>query len=358
MSRYFPSPESQDGWQWLNSSDDVRQHAGMDADKLKQLFELQMLLYGSYSSAIVIIRNGYLVREHYTFMGLPTSRFDVWSCTKSFTGIAWGLLLDDSREGRLPNGKQVNLDSPAYAYIPDGHPLSDPRKETITIRHLLTMTSGIPGETMGIYGVPTSTGKGAFEHALGQCANRYGKWVDKLVAEPGTVWDYSDTAMAHLSLIFTYITGEKMHDYMQKRIFQPIGIEQASWDVMGGAGFIGPHTNAHIGLHISARELARFGYLLLHQGQWDGEQLIPTWWIEMATQSSQAQNPEYGYTFWVNTKGTRWRGLPTDMFALEGYNSNRCYVIPSLDLVVVRVGSGPPRWNESDFISGVVDAII
>ena len=329
----------------------------MDVHKLDQLFELQSFLFGSDSWGIVVIRNGYLVREHHTFMGLATSRFDIWSCTKSFTGMAWGLLLDDSRKGLLPDGKRVDLDSPAYAFLPEGHPLSDRRKEAITVRHLLTMTSGIPGEAMGLYGIPTATGDGPFEHALGLCANRYGKWADKLAAEPGTKWDYSDPAMAHLSLIFANIMGQEMHDYLRERIFDPIGIEEASWDVVGGAGLIGPHTSAHIGLHISARELARFGYLALHQGAWNGKQLIPQWWLALATRSSQELNPEYGYTCWVNTGGTRWPGLPTDMFAFEGYKSNRCYVIPSLDLVVARVGSGPPRWNEPDFISAIAAAI-
>ena len=357
VNPYYPPPQGQGGWRWLDTADEVRSHAGMDADKLDQLFELQHLLFGGFAWGIVIIRHGYLVREHYTFMGLVTSRFDIWSCTKPFTGTAWGLLLDDSGEGRLPDGQQVELDSPAYSYLPQGHPLSDPRKEYISIRHLLTMTSGIAGEAQGLYGVTTTTGQGPFEHALGQCANRYGKRTDQLISEAGTIWDYSDPAIAHLSLIFKQIAGQEMHEYMQSRIFDKIGIEQASWDVLGGNGFIGPHTTAHVGMHISARELARFGYLLLHQGMWNSEQLIPQWWMELATQSSQDLNPDYGYTFWVNTNGSHWKGLPTDMFALEGYNTNRCYVIPSLDLVVVRIGAGPSRWNEPDFISGVVSAI-
>ena len=61
--------------------------------------------------------------------------------------------------------------------------------------------------------------------------------------------------------------------------------------------------------------------------------------------------------WWVNSKGTRWPGLPKDMFALEGYNSNRCYVVPSKDLVVVRVGAGSNQWNEQSLISGVLEAI-
>ncbi len=355
---YYPPPESKGGWRYTQTPEEVRSLAGMDPDKLDLVRQRQGFLYGGDSWGIVIIRHGYLVREFYTFNVLVPTRFDIWSGTKSFTGTAWGLLLDDSRQGRLPNGLQVDLDTPAYAHIPEGHPLTDPRKERITVRHLLTMTSGIPGEREGVIGIPTATGDGPFEHALGRCPNRYGRWADKLTAEPGTRWDYSDPAFAHLSLAFFHIMGREMSDYLQERVFEPIGIEQLSWDVQGGSGSIGPHTNAHTGIHISARELARFGYLMLRKGVWEGRPLIPEWWIDLATKSSQDLNPNYGYTWWVNTQGTQWPGLPRDAFALMGYRPNRCYIIPSLDLVVARVASGPPTWDEPGMIGRIVDAIV
>jgi len=220
------------------------------------------------------------------------------------------------------------------------------------------MTSGIPGERMGLIGMPTATGYGPFDHALGLCPNRFGRWADKISSEPGTQWDYSDPAFAHLSLIFSNVMGQEMNEYLKERIFDPIGMENLSWDVQGGSGFIGPHTNAHTGIHISARELARFGYLMLRGGVWNGKQLIPKWWMELATKTSQDLNPSYGYTWWANTKGASWPGIPEDAFALVGYRSNKCYIIPSLDIVVARVGSGPPTWSEPGLIGGVVDAII
>ena len=76
-----------------------------------------------------------------------------------------------------------------------------------------------------------------------------------------------------------------------------------SWDRQGGSGHIGPHTNAHSGLHLSARDFARLGYLLAHDGKWQDKQIVPQAWIQTATQSSQQLNPSYGYTFWVNTDG-------------------------------------------------------
>jgi CubicO group peptidase (beta-lactamase class C family) len=356
IERYYPPPESKGGWRWLTGPEAIRDQAGMDSAKLDQAIQTQEWLYGGDSWGIVIIRHGYLVREHYTFNVLIPTRFDVWSCTKTFTGTAWGLLLDDSRTGRL--SVDVSLDSPAYNFIPEGLPLSDPAKARITVRHLLTMTSGIKGERWGIAATPTITGEGPLEHALGRCPNRYGKSVARLAGEPGAVWDYSDPAFSHLALMFTHLTGRQMSDYLQERIFTPVGIEGFSWDVHGGSGSLGPVTNAHTGAHISAREMARFGYLALHGGTWEAQRLVPAWWMELATQTSQELNPAYGYTWWVNTRSARWPGLPTDMFALEGYRANRCYIIPSLDLVVARVGSGPATWDEGGLIGSLLTAIL
>ncbi len=348
---YYPPPAAAGDWRWL-PPDDVREIAGIDAEQLERVFALQRHLFGSFAWGAVVIRHGWLVCERYSFMSQPTSRFDIWSCTKSFTSTAWGMLLHDDG---APAG--IHLDSPAYDLLPAGQPLTDPRKRQITIRHLLTMTSGIPGEGAGIFGVTPATGDGAFEQAFGFHENRYGQSAATLAAAPGQHWDYSDPAFAHLSPLFAAVTDAEIRDFMRERLFQPIGITEASWDLLGGGGFLGPHTCPHVGLHISARELARFGYLLLRGGEWKGAQLIPPAWLDLATRPSQAHNPAYGYGFWVNSDGARWRHLPTDLFALEGYNANRCYIIPSLDLVVARTGAGPPQWNEGDFIGGIVAAI-
>jgi CubicO group peptidase (beta-lactamase class C family) len=330
----------------------------MDANRLELLLERQNMMYGGDAWSIAIIRHGYLVREYFPFGSASHKRFDIASGTKSFTGTAWGLLLDQSRRGALPGAQQVTLDSPAYAHLPEGHPLSDPRKERILIRHLLTMTSGIPGESLGLYGTSVDTGNGPFEHALGRCDNRLGRSAATLASEPGTNWDYSDPAISHLSLIFAHLMGREIDDYLAEKVLGPIGLEGASWDQLGGGGFIGPHTCPTSGLHISAREEARFAYLMLHGGMWGQQQLVPRWWLELATRSSQELNPKYGFTWWVNTDGSHWPALPRDTFALAGYNSNRCYIVPSLDLIVARVGSGPSNWEEQGLLTGVAATIV
>jgi CubicO group peptidase (beta-lactamase class C family) len=134
---------------------------------------------------------------------------------------------------------------------------------------------------------------------------------------------------------------------MATRVFSPIGLEGASWDAMGiEASGIGLHTMPYSGVHITAREFARFGYLMLHGGQWAGRRLVPAAWIAQASVPSQPMNPQYGLTWWTNAAGTLWGGVPRDAFAAMGYNCNLCCIIPSLDLVIVRIGLGPTESTE------------
>jgi CubicO group peptidase (beta-lactamase class C family) len=354
---YTPPPESAGGWRACQNDEQVRSLAGMDPQRLNLIRDQQLQIFqGPWT--IVIIRHGYLVAEWFGVPTMPHTTFDVWSCTKSATGVAFGLLLDDSLHHKLPHDIQISLDTPVYDFVPEGYPLSDPEKQKIKLRNTLTMTSGIPGESRGLIGLAVAPRSGEYELALGKEPNRFGISAAKLTGQPGTVWDYSDAAFAHLSLFFAHATGREIADYMKERVFDPIGIEDVSWDRQGGSGHIGSHTNAHSGLHLSARDFARLGYLLAHDGKWQDKQIVPREWIQTATRSSQQLNPSYGYTFWVNTDGVLWPSAPRDAFAFRGYGANRCYVVPSLDLVVVRVGDAPPNWGEESLLPAVLAAII
>jgi CubicO group peptidase (beta-lactamase class C family) len=169
-------------------------------------------------------------------------------------------------------------------------------------------------------------------------------------------WDYSDPGYTHLAWAFAAVAGRELRDYLEERLFSRIGVE-ASWELQGGSGFLGPRTNAHTGLHMSGRDLARVGYLLLHGGEWAGEQLVPREWITTATSPSQPYWPSYGYGFWTNATGEWLDGAPRDLFVLAGYGGNRCYVVPSEDLVVVRVGNGPEVGAEAALLGDVLAAI-
>jgi CubicO group peptidase (beta-lactamase class C family) len=348
-ARYYPPPESAGGWRRCKNDKEVRELAGMDPQKLDLVGRENSVLFGG-PWALLVIRHGYIAAEWMGVPAMPQTTFDVWSCTKSATGIAYGLLIDDSRNHRLPGDTQINLDTLAYSYIPEGHPLTDAAKEKIRLRHLLSMTSGIPGAVR--------PGVGEYEIALGREADRFGNSAARLYAPPGKTWEYSDNAFAHLSLIFFHVAGREISDFMKARVFQPIGIENSGWDLQGGGGNLGPHTNAHSGLRLSARDFARLGYLLLRGGAWNGKQIVPKWWIDLATKKSQEINPEYGYTFWVNPDGRLWPHGPKDAYAFMGYATNRCYVVPSLDLVVVRLGYGPQPIGPVEMpLTAIVDAV-
>jgi CubicO group peptidase (beta-lactamase class C family) len=250
------------------------------------------------------------------------------------------------------------LDTAIYDLIPEGHPLTDPGKARITVGQVLSMTGGFTGEQDGALGVPTGLTAGPFEHALGRAPNRFGISAEKLAAEPGTRWDYSDIGYSHLAPAFAHATGREIADVMRERVFSRIGIEHAAWDIEGGSGYLGPHTNPHTGLRLSARELARFGYLALRGGQWNGEQVIPAEWQAMATRPSQELNPSYGYGWWTNANDSYAPGAPRDLFALAGFAGNRCYMVPSLDLVIARVGTGPFVLDERSLTLPIIDAVL
>jgi CubicO group peptidase (beta-lactamase class C family) len=362
---YYPPAESKGGWRAPASGDQARALAGVDVEALAPARAWNAEF--GVPSAIAIVRHGYLVAEWYEHATFPDTRFNIHSCTKSFTGTAYGLLFEEARRGALGEGGAVDLDTSAYAHIPAGHPLTDSRKERIALRHLLSMSSGIPGESIGIFGVHPESGVNPFEAALGRFPLKGREvpgdlWAARLAAGPGEKWDYSDPAFAHLALVFAHVTGREIADFLQERVFGPIGIERLMWETLGfDDGRVGQHTNPFSGIHISARELARFGYLMLRGGAWEGQEIVPRWWLELATQPSQPYNPGYGLTWWTNAEGALWEAVPHDAFAAMGYNTNLCCVIPSLDLVIVRVGAGPTQNTEliaGPFLAAIAAAVV
>src|SRR3954454_22253533 len=210
----FPPPENGAGWPYLSSPGEIRQEAGLTPWRVETALRLAAEAAGPHSFGVVIIRNGVLVAEAYSRNVAHRTRFDLWSCTKSLTALAWGLLLADPAT-RTPAGDGLSLETIVYPLLPDAYPLSDPRKEEITIGHLLSMTSGIKGESISAGGMPTLTTQGIFEYAYGHVANRFGQWVAELSYQPGGGWDYSDPGFSHLSSAFAAVAGREMRDYME-----------------------------------------------------------------------------------------------------------------------------------------------
>jgi CubicO group peptidase (beta-lactamase class C family) len=230
-------------------------------------------------------------------------------------------------------------------WLPEALPLSDPRKANITLGHLLTMTSGVGGEKL-----PGAT---PFTGAMG---HGEGSALAKLKGEPGTVFNYSDGNILHLVLLFHRAAGRDLLPFLKERLFSYIGVEKISWVQIGDKGEkIGPLSQGFSGLHTTARDHARFCYLALHKGQWAGQQVVPASYYDFAWKGTKPK-PDYGALWWVYP---HHREAPKDLVQTAGALNNHGYVVPSLDLVVVRLGNGNkyPNQFEQELVKKVIAAV-
>jgi CubicO group peptidase (beta-lactamase class C family) len=352
-AKSFPPPESRGGWPSLlpekgdpnaEGKARIQRKAGVDWDKLAEAWKFNAAAEGA--SGLLVIRHGVIVGEWYKDCGRDRT-FNIYSCSKSYTSLAFGLLLADSEAGKLSGGKKLTLDTRVLTqeWLPEAVPLSDPRKADITLRHLLTMTSGISGDEP-----PTFA---PFEWALGKIE---GSAWSRLKGNPGTVFHYSNAGIAHLDLIFNHVAGQDLYPFLKERVFDPIGMEKIDWNKLGGGGQLGPFNEGFSGVNTTAREHARFLYLALHRGRWGEKQVVPERYYDFAWAGTKV-NPEYGGLWWVFPHQP---DAPKDLVQTAGFRQNHGFVVPSLDLVFVRVGEGfrYPKDFERELVRRVLAAIV
>jgi CubicO group peptidase (beta-lactamase class C family) len=350
---YYPPSEAQGGWRTLlpaKGSPDAAQKAaifetaGVDWDKLEKAWDFNASAEGA--TQLLVIRKGQIVGEW--SKGCDRSKaFNIYSSSKAYTSVAWGLLLRDSEEGKLPGGRQITLDTKVCnaEWLPESLPLPDPRKADITLRHLLNMASGLD--------VQNPPKDAPFEWSLGHVE---GSPMAKLKGDPGKVFNYSNAGVSHLVLLFNHIMGRDLYPFLKERVLDPIGEKPEAWLEIGGNGRIGPYSQGYSGLLTSAREHARFCFLALHHGEWKGQQLVPVSYYTWAW-TGQEIKPDYGAQWWVYPRHPE---APRDLVQTAGARNCHGYVVPSLDLVFVRLGDGekyPKDW-EKDLVKKVIDAVV
>lgn len=149
---YFPPPESKGGWRSALPAKGppdaaVLEKLGIDAAKLAEAWEYNAKAEGA--TGLLVIRHGQIVGEWYRGCDAST-KFNIYSSSKAYTSLAFGLLLADSEAGKLSGGKKLTLDTKVCTeeWLPESLPLSDPRKANITVRHLLNMASRIGSESL------------------------------------------------------------------------------------------------------------------------------------------------------------------------------------------------------------------
>ena len=346
---YFPPPESKGGWRSALPPKGPPDAAalkklGIDHAKLTAAWEYNAKADGA--TGLLVIRNGQVVGEWYRGCD-PATKFNIYSSSKAYTSLAFGLLLADSDAGKLPGGKKLTLDTKVCTaeWLPEALPLSDPRKADITVRHLLNMASGVGGE-------PLPTEPEPFEVALGKTDKSP---FAKLKAAPGEQFNYSNAGVAHLVLLFKRAAGKDLFPFMKERVFDPVGMEAVTWTPIGGSGKLGPLSQGYSGVNTSPREHARFLYLALNKGKWAGKPVAPAAHYDFAWAPSKAKST-YGAQWWVYP---RHKDGPKDLVQTAGANNNHGYVVPSKGLVFVRLGDGKTfeKGFEQELVRRVLAAV-
>jgi len=317
---------------------------GMDSSALYTAYEYAA---GSafVTEGIAVVRRGYIVGEEY-FRGYgPTTRFSSFSVAKSFLSAVVGVAIDG---GFVPGVDQL-----AYPYFDAWKaPGTDERKRAITVRHLLTMSSGLRFTDASSGGWAGTDIEGILN------ADDSVAYVLDLpsVAEPGTLWNYSSGDSILLSGIVQAATGRTVLELGREHIFERIGMGTLTWssDQTG-------HTIGGWGVGATVREYARFGYLYLKGGRWNGEVLVPETWVRQSLTAARPSVAWYGFQWWLapSFSGDARYSLPGDTFAAQGLYLQKIFVVPSRDLVVVRVGTdqGPSTWSDTEFLGRILSSI-
>ena len=266
--------------------------------------------------SLLIIRNGYLVYESYPSQSYDENdRHHIYSCTKSFTSALIGAAIED--------GYIDSVDDNVLDFFPElSDEYIDSGKTSITLKHLLTMTSGLEWVDQSDYYNMIS-------------ASDWAKYVldRQLIETPGDMWNYNTGGTHLLSVILNKTTPNGTLEYAKSKIFEPLGISNYLW-VSDNHGIPIGGT----GLYLLPQDMAKFGYLYLMNGLWEDEQLLPADWITESTTPSvpiefdQGQGTGYSYLWW----NYGWGGAYTARGSYEQY----IVVIPSINMVVVCTGSG------------------
>ena len=337
---YFPPPDSQGGWRTLKDARQIRELAGMDVARLEHAYAI--CERGTQNGGLLVVRRGYLVFEKYFGRAHRNANPDMASTGKAFTSIACGIMLEEFRD-KIPAG----LDTRVFTekFLPEAIPLDDPRRADITLGQLLCMSAGYNGEgatpsavVMG-KAFPLTAKPGQNIRDLDMSSLRCAMWTNA-----GAGYSYSSPAPHIASMVLRRVAGMELQDYIRERLAKPMG--WGAWGYCLHRGdFTIPHANGAGSIAVHATDAMRFGYCLLHQGKWKDKQLVPADYIRLCQQQSP-YNPHtpFSLQFEHNADG-HIIGAPRDAFFKSGAGGFCIYIVPSLDLVIYKLGGKDNQYE-------------
>ena len=276
---------------------------GVSTPKIIEFIEAANEKVNSMHS-FMLLRNGKVIAEAWWSPEAADKPHVLWSLSKSFTSTAVGLAVADGK---------LSIDDPVLKFFPQEAPAEQSAYlKAMRVRDLLTMSTGHQDEV-----------------ALRESK----EWAKAFLAhpvphKPGTHFKYNTPATYMQSAIVQRVTGQKVVDYLQSRLFDPLGIAAPKWDESPEGVSLGGY-----GLYLRTEDIAKFGQLYLQKGKWGDKQLVPTSWIEQATskQVSNGSDPTkdwdqgYGFQFW-RCRHNAFRG--------DGKDGQFCVVLPDQNAVV------------------------
>lgn len=345
---YFPPPDAKGGWRTITDAGKIKKATGLDVAKLDEAF--RYVEQTSQHGGLLVVRHGQLVYEKYFGRGHREALPELASCGKAFTSVATFMMMQDKPE-LFPNGLDEKVFTPKF--MPkEIFPLDDPRKAEISLGQALSMAAGIKGmNPVYVKGEKKTWENPTIDNGPWSTTDDFAL-KQPLWCAPGECYSYS-TASSHIpAIVVRRKMGMEMEDYMRKRLTGPLGF--GTWGyamyrpkLKGGIDANGRmfHTPGGGSIAVRSTDVLRFGYLMLHEGRWGKQQIFPAEYARMSGRSVK-YNPHYthSFNFNVNDDG-HLDGVPKDAFWKGGSGGYAIYVVPSLDLVIYKMGGTEGQYD-------------
>jgi CubicO group peptidase (beta-lactamase class C family) len=338
---YQKPPTTGDGWMTASLSE-----VGMDEKPILELLSMLAQQNELNIHSLLIVKDGKLVFETYypgdditvtDKLSFTRRDFDrdtlhcLASASKSVTSILFGMAVDQ--------GKITNLDEKMFASFPEYAELSDQGKDEITLRHLLTMTSGLAWDESSY---PFSDPRNDLNNMVLVSPDPIRFMLAKpLINKPGEVWLYNSGVTNLLGEILNRKTGTSLVEYARANLFNPLGITSFEWLTFPAAPKMAVTSSL---LYLEPRDMAKIGQLYLQQGKWNGVQIVSPQWVQESTAMSVRVPIEYGPTFQNIGYGYQWwHGRfaygETDAIYAAGWGGQFILIMPKINTVIVTTGS-------------------
>lgn len=301
----------------------------------------------SKNGGLVVQHKGRVIYERYFGLGHAEATPNTASCGKMITSVAMGILMEERRD-LFPDGLDQKVFTPRYLPA-EAFPLSDAGKADIRLGQLLAMSAGIRGNNPSyVRGREVKIDPAGPDGAAAMRDGvAFGKDVDgarsaaRLWCKPGEGYSYATSSIHLVSVILRHVTGMELEHFVREKIARPL--EWGPWSFAYKNAELG-HTPGGGGIALRARDMLRFGTMLLQKGRWRRKQIVPRRYVEHCAKAS-TYNPHYPYSlqFEVNSDG-HVADVPRDAFWKSGSGGHALYVVPSMDLVVWKLGGRDEQY--------------